>query len=197
MVAASALVLAGGRSSRMGRDKAVLPFGDATLIEHLLATLTPRFTDIVVVASPAQALPPLEARVVRDAIAYDGPAAGLAAGLRAMQNDVAFVTSCDGIGVHLPLVEFLLGEVTGHDAVLPVWDGRPQPLRAVYRRTALAPLERQLALGDRRLLNLFDAIEVRHVGEDEIRRADAEGRSFVNLNNPEDYAEARRRLEME
>jgi molybdopterin-guanine dinucleotide biosynthesis protein A len=197
MVAASALVLAGGRSARMGRDKALLPLGDATLIEHLVATLTPRFTDIVVVASPTQVLPPLAASVVRDAIAYEGPAAGLAAGLRAMQHEVAFVTSCDGLGVHLPLVEFLLSEVTGHDAVLPVWDGRPQPLRAVYRRTALGPLEQQLALGGRRLLDLFDAIKVRHVGEEEIRRFDAGGRSFVNLNTPADYAEARRRLEME
>jgi molybdopterin-guanine dinucleotide biosynthesis protein A len=197
MVAASALVLAGGRSSRMGRDKASLPFGDGTLIEHLVASLAPRFADILVIASPAQLLPPLDARIVRDDIAYDGPAAGLAAGLRAMQNEVAFVTSCDGLGVHLPLVEFLLSEVTGHDAVLPVWDGRPQPLRAVYRRTALGPLEQQLALGGRRLLDLFDAIKVRPVGEGEIRRFDAEGRSFVNLNTPADSAEARRRLEME
>lgn len=195
MVAASALVLTGGRSSRMGRDKASLPFGSATLIEHLVATLAPRFSDILVVASPAQVLPPVEARVLRDDIAYDGPAAALAAGLRAMQNDVAFVTSCDGPGVHLPLVEFLLGEVAGHDAVLPVWERRPQPLRAVYRRTALWPLEQQLALGGRRLLDLFGAIEVRHVGEDEIRRFDPDGRSFVNLNTPADYAAARRRLE--
>jgi molybdopterin-guanine dinucleotide biosynthesis protein A len=142
-------------------------------------------------------LPPLGARIVRDDVAYDGPAAALAAGLRAMQNDVAFVTSCDGLGVSLPLVEFLLGELADHDAVLPMWDGRPQPLRAVYRRTALGPLEQQLALGGRRLLDLFDAIEVRHVGEDEVRNFDTDGRSFVNLNTPADYVEARRRLEME
>lgn len=197
MVAASALVLAGGRSSRMGRDKALLPIGHATLIERLLAALSPRFADIVVIASPAQELPPIDARIVRDDIAYDGPAAGLAAGLRTMRNEVAFVTSCDGLGVHLPLVEFLLEEAADHDAVLPVWDGRPQPLRAVYRRTALGPLEQQLALGSRRLLDLFDAIRVRHVGEDEIRRFDAYGDSFVNLNTPADYAEARRRLETE
>jgi len=193
--AASAIVLAGGRSSRMGRDKAMMPIGGSPLIVRLVTMLAPRFADIVVVAAPSQPLPALAARVIRDEVEYQGPLAGLARGLREIREDVAFAASCDSVALNPALVDFLLEQIPGYDAVLPIWRGRPQPLHAVYRRSALAPLEDLVARGQLRLMDLFERIHTNRVVDDEIRRFDPEGSSLTSVNTPGEYAEALRRLE--
>src|SRR5690242_2590496 len=91
----SAIVLAGGKSSRMGQPKALLPFDDEPLIVHTVRRLRLQFSDIVVVCAPEQELPSLPVTLVRDEVAYQGPVGGIFYGLRAAQHEVCFVTSCD------------------------------------------------------------------------------------------------------
>lgn len=192
----SAIVLAGGRSSRMGTPKALLPFGGEPLITHIVRALQPRFGDVIVVAAEGQDLPPLPARVVRDDVAFQGPVGGLVYGLRALERDWAFATSCDSAF----LSEALVGHLQSHcgadrEVVVTHWDGRFQPLFAMYRRTVLPVLEAQLAAGELRPVSLFDKVRTQVVREEEIRRFDRDGSSFFNMNTPEDYAEALRRWE--
>jgi molybdopterin-guanine dinucleotide biosynthesis protein A len=187
---ASAIVLAGGRSSRMGTPKALLLFDGRPLIAHLVAALRTRFEEVVVVASPALALPALPARVVRDDVEYQGPVGGLVYGLRAVTHDLAFVSSCDAPFLNLDLVSCFLSRAEGHDVVVGRWQGRLQPLHAVYRASVLPQLEQQLARGELRPVSLFDRVRTLVLGEDEIRLIDPEGMSFLNMNTPEDYAQA-------
>jgi molybdopterin-guanine dinucleotide biosynthesis protein A/molybdopterin converting factor small subunit len=187
---ATAIVLAGGRSSRMGTPKALLLFDNEPLIVHVVETLRRLFAEVVVVAAPGQNLPSMPVKLVRDDVGYQGPVGGMYYGLTAASGDVSFITSCDSAFLHPGLIAHLVSQMSGYDVVVPHWQGRFQPLHAVYRRTVLPLLEGQLARGELRPVYLFEKVRTRRIDEDEIRRFDAEGASFFNMNTPEDYAEA-------
>ena len=190
MATSTAIVLAGGRSSRMGSPKALLRFDDEPAIVHIVAALRRWFPEVVVVAAPGQELPTMPVTVVRDEVAYQGPVGGISYGLAAASGEVCFVTSCDSVFLSASLISHLVSRISEHDVVIPHWEGRLQPLHAVYRRSVLPLLEAQLARNELRPVYLFDKVRTLRIDDDEIRRFDPEGSSFFNMNTPEEYAEA-------
>ena len=186
----SAIVLVGGKSSRMGRPKALLPFNGEPLIVHTVGILKRLFTDIVAVAAPEQELPILPVTVVRDEVAYQGPVGGIYYGLQAARMEVCFVTSCDAPFLNLELIAYLVSQIVDHDVVVPYWQDRLQPLHAVYRRSVAPLLRVQLERGELRPISLYQKVRTRQVGVEELCRFDPEGLSFRNLNSPEDYQSA-------
>lgn len=212
-----AVVLCGGKSSRMGRPKALLPFAGEPLVVHIVRALGRLFPEVVVVAAPGEQFDALSGLLVsslnqpnqakiklaRDEVAYQGPVGGIYYGLGAAAGDYAFVTSCDAAFLNPALVEYLVRQLPGHDVVVPHWDGRFQPLHAVYRKSVAPLLKIQLERGELRPIFLYDKVPTRQVAEEEIRRFDPEGWGFFNMNRPEDYAaalehwDARRRVETE
>jgi molybdenum cofactor guanylyltransferase len=197
---ASAIILAGGQSRRMGRPKAALRFGNVTILERLIAELRGDFDDILVLAAPAQseAFPiedllraaPSPVRLLRDHNAYEGPARPLAHGLAAARNDVAFACSCDLPLLRVEVVRALGRMLNGYEAVIPIIAGTPQPLFSFYRRNAAATIEMQLASGERRLTMITAALKAYHPEDREVREFDPELRSFLNINTLEDYRRA-------
>jgi molybdenum cofactor guanylyltransferase len=183
----TAVILTGGKSSRMGRPKALLPFDDEPLIAHIVRALQHLFPDIVVVAAPDQELPPLPVTLVRDDVPFQGPVGGIYYGLKAAGGEFCFVTSCDAAFLNYSLISNLLSEISNYDVVVPFWDNRFQPLHAVYRRSVLPLLKAQLERRELRPIFLYDKVRTRKIGEDEIRRFDPEGLSFLNMNTPADY----------
>jgi molybdopterin-guanine dinucleotide biosynthesis protein A/molybdopterin converting factor small subunit len=145
------------------------------------------------VAAPGQDLPSMPVTLVRDDVAYQGPVGGICYGLSASGGDVSFVTACDSAFLSPRLISHLLSQISEHDVVVPHWEGRFQPLHAVYRRSVLPLLEGQLARGELRPVSLFEKVRTRRIDEEEIRLIDPEGLSFFNMNTPEDYAEALKR----
>lgn len=189
----SAVILAGGKSSRMGRAKALLPFDGEPLIAHIVRALQSLFTDIVVVAAPDQELPELPVTLARDEVAYRGPVSGIYHGLSATRHPVSFIGSCDMPFLSLPLISYLVSEIGNHDVVVPEWDGRYQPLFAVYRRAVMPHLAEQLRREELRPIFLFDKVRTRKISEAEICRYDPDGSSFNNMNTPADYQAALQR----
>jgi molybdopterin-guanine dinucleotide biosynthesis protein A/molybdopterin converting factor small subunit len=187
---ATAVILTGGKSSRMGRPKALLPFADEPLIAHVVRGLRKMFAEAIVVAAPEQELPELPAVLVRDEVAYQGPVSGIYHGLKASTKEVCFVTSCDAPFLNPVLVAHLLSQIADFDVVVPYWQERFQPLHAVYRRSVAPLLKDQLERGELRPISLYDKVRTRNIREDEIRRHDPEGLSFLNMNSPEDYEAA-------
>ena len=183
----SAIILAGGKSSRMGRSKALLEFAGEPLIVHLVRELKNLFDDLVVVAAPEQELPLLPATLARDEIAYQGPVGGIYYGMKAARGDACFVTSCDVAFLNTALIAHLMSQISHHDVVVPYWEERYQPLHAVYRRGVLPLLAGQLERGELRPIYLFDKVRTLKIAADEIRRFDPEGLSFFNMNTPADY----------
>jgi molybdopterin-guanine dinucleotide biosynthesis protein A len=184
----------------MGRDKATLSIAGTTLIERTLAELRREFDDIVVVAAPesihAATLPALDATLIRDEVAFAGPAPALLLGLRAARHDLIFACSCDLPMLNARLAAYLCSlPEDQNDAVIPMIDDRLQVLHAVYRKRCAATLEAMLAGGGRSLREFAALLDVRSVGEQEIDRIDPELRSFFNINTPSDYAAAVRWIE--
>src|SRR5215467_15871452 len=187
---ATAVVLAGGKSSRMGRPKSLLLFDGEPLISHIVRTLKQMFNETVIVASPEQELPELPAILVRDEVAYQGPVGGLYYGLTAASGKFCFVISCDVPFLNPSLIAYLVSQIADRDVVVPYWENRFQPLHAVYRTSVLPLLKAQLDRRELRPVYLFDKVKTVKVDEGEIRRFDPEGLSFLNMNTPEDYERA-------
>lgn len=187
---ATAVVLAGGKSSRMGEPKALLPFEGEPLIAHTVRRLARLFPRVIVVAAPGQFLPDLPARRVDDELPHRGPVGGICYGLKATSTPLAFVASCDAPFLNLRLISYLVSRIDEHDVAVPSWQGRLQPLHAVYRRSVVPRLEEQIARGELRPVTLYERVPTRVVGEEEVRRFDPEGLSFLNMNAPEDYRAA-------
>ena len=191
--ATSAIILAGGKSSRMGRPKALLPFDGEPLIAHIVRSFKELFADVVVVIAPDQVLPALPVTVVRDEVAYRGPVSGIYHGLNAAKGEASFVGSCDIPFLNLSLISHLVSQVHNHDVVVPYWAGRYQPLFALYRKNVVPFLRDQLRRDELRPIFLFDKVRTRKIDEAEIRRFDPEGLSFLNMNTPADYQAALQR----
>jgi len=191
---ASAVILVGGRSARMGQPKATLRFGNLTLIERTVAELARAFDEIVVVAAPeseAIELPALGvATIVHDEDAYQGPVGALARGLRASRHELAFACSCDLPMLRSEVASWMLSLADGYDAVIPRVGERLQPLHAVYRRRCADILDAMLSRGEHRLSAVADVVNARIVAEAEYRRADPDALSCFNINTPDDYARA-------
>lgn len=184
---ATAVVLTGGKSSRMGRPKALLPFDDEPLIAHVVRRLGRVFAETVVVAAPDQELPTLPVALVRDDVAYQGPVSGIYHGLRTATKEVCFVTSCDAPFLNLALISHLLAQISDWDVVVPFWQERFQPLHAIYRTSVAPLLKEQLERGELRPIFLYDKVRTRKIHEDEIRLLDPDGFSLLNMNSPADY----------
>ncbi|MFQ5859282.1 MAG: NTP transferase domain-containing protein, partial [Anaerolineae bacterium] len=156
-------------------------------------TLERLFAETIVVAAPEQALPPLPVMLVRDEVAYQGPVGGIHYGLRATSREIGFVTSCDVPFLNPPLISYLTRQISSYDVVVPYWQGRFQPLHAVYRRVVVPLLQEQLEREELRPISLYKRVRTREISEEEVRRFDPEGLSFLNMNTPEDYQAALRR----
>lgn len=204
MVDTAGIVLAGGRSSRMGSPKAALEWHGSTLLRRVTGIVGRAVPGpVVVVRARGQALPALPAgvEVVEDEQEGRGPLQGLAAGLAALEGraEAAYVSSTDVPLVHPAFVSAVAGALGDADVVLPMVHGYPQPLSAAYRVTLLELVEELLAADRLRPAFLFERCRVHRLDEAALladRRlasADPELDSVLNLNEPADVEAARAR----
>jgi molybdopterin-guanine dinucleotide biosynthesis protein A len=186
------IILAGGRSQRMGTDKALLPLPgqpSETFLTHLVSTLAPFCFEVLVIArDPAQfenvALPGV--RLVFDEKPGVGPLMGLYSGLSAMQSTTALVVAVDMPFVQPPLLAFLFACYRQDTLIVPVVDSMPQVLLALYPRSMLPHIEALLKQGKRAPRALLEAAPVHYIEEAQLRAVDPQLRSFVGINTPED-----------
>ena len=194
MTRVGGIVLCGGRSTRMGSSKALLPFGDETMLQRMVRLLGTVASPIVVVAAPRQALPELPASV---AVTFDeeddrGPLEGLRAGLKALpvDVDVAYATSCDAPLLVPGFVRRMVDLLGDQDIAVVETDGFTHPLSAVYRRSTLPQVEALLAAGRLRPAFLFDVVRTRRVQPSEVASVDPDLLTLRNLNTREEYLDA-------
>ena len=187
---ADALVLAGGRSRRMGTPKASLPINGVAMIESVLRVVEPIFRRTLVVARPDIALPSLEAEVVFDQFPDRGPLAGLISGLQATTARWCFVTGCDMPFLDSEVIRLMAGQLEGAEVVAVRSSGRIQPLHAFYHRDCLGRGESLLREGVTSLMALHDRCQVKVFDEAEFPGGGRLRRSLWDLDTPEEYAAA-------
>ena len=203
----SAVILAGGRSSRFGRDKLAEPVDGRPLLEHTIDAVRPFAAQIVVVRAPAAAVPgraardasdaeaeadlslPPDVSLVHDSVAYEGPLVGLVVGLRAARETLVVVVGGDMPTLVASVIEALLTELDDPeiDAAILQHEGRARPLPMVIRRAAgLAAAERLVGGGERRLRALGEALATRVIAEPAWRLLDPDGRTIRDVDTPAD-----------
>ena len=185
----TALILAGGDSRRMGQDKATLVLDGKSLLERVTGTMQAIFSRVIV--SVRQPRVGLELPQVCDEVTASGPLAGLIAGLAQADTPWVFAVACDMPFVSPALVVKLADFRPGHQAVVPMVGGHPQPLAAFYAASALEAMRTSLASGDLSLRGMLGKLDVCFVDEAELRACDPQLRSFFDLDTPQDVAAAR------
>ena len=188
------VVLAGGRSRRLGRDKAVELVGGEPLISRVIARMSEVADEIVVVVNGierASQLPlPQEATVVVDAYPDKGSLGGIFSGLRAGREDWAMVVACDMPFLSVALVRHMLDQTDDCDAVVPILDGRPEPIHAAYSKVCLPAIEKKILADDLKIAGFFDDVRVKFVAEREVDSFDPDHLSFFNINTEQDLQKA-------
>ena len=184
------IILAGGENRRMGTDKAFLEFDGRPMIEHILAVFAGLFRKTIIVTNTPDRYRHYGVEVACDVLDIRGPLTGIYSGLLRSTDEYNFVSACDMPFLNPRLISYMGEIASGHDAVVPQFNGYLEPLHAIYRKGLLSVMEAQIRKQDRRIRGLFDHIAVRYVTEEEIVRFDPQKRSFKNLNTPKEYKEA-------
>jgi molybdopterin-guanine dinucleotide biosynthesis protein A len=195
----TALVLCGGKSKRMGRPKAFLPYNGTTMVSHILSVVTDMFADTFVVANEPELYEDLDVDVVKDILPYRGPLGGILSGLLVSQHSHAFVIACDMPLIDSKIVRELVRQRHEHDVVVAAHDDGIEPLLGVYSKNCIKPLEESLFNGD---LSLKDFLSGLNSATFEIGQSlsgsntgSGSGASsevglppYFNVNTPQDYS---------
>jgi molybdopterin-guanine dinucleotide biosynthesis protein A len=190
------IILAGGASTRYGREKAIVTIRSETLLQRVLARVPAVCQEVVIVGTQTSAHSCLSglvnARVVDDIIPGLGPIGGIYTGLRMSKARHNLVVACDMPFLNLRLLQHMIGVSRGYDAVVPRLGNLIEPLHAVYDRNTLGPIEKLLVQGVLMVSRLFDTVPVRYVEREEIERWDPHHLSFFNINTVADLRQARK-----
>jgi molybdopterin-guanine dinucleotide biosynthesis protein A len=187
----SAVILAGGRSTRLGQDKAFLKVNGQTLIERLIDRLAQLSEEIIIVTNDVDQYEHLEATVISDLVPGKAALGGLHSGLRAASNPHSLVVACDMPFLNLSLLRYMQGFVASYDVVVPRVGEFAEALHAIYAKSCLPYIERQLRSGDLQISHFFPTVRVRYVEQQEIETFDPDHLSFFNINSQEDLEKAR------
>jgi molybdenum cofactor guanylyltransferase len=182
----AAIVLAGGRSTRLGRDKASEPLLGVPMLQRVIDRLAGLTDEIVVVGRRDQDLSWARGehlRIVEDLYPDAGPLGGIYTGLTAIEEPLAIAVACDMPLLQPALLAALIRLGHKHELVVPVNDGLPQPLCAVYRKACAGPIQTQISKGNLKLTGVVESLGAHYVEPEEWRIFDPDGLSFQNLNS--------------
>jgi molybdopterin-guanine dinucleotide biosynthesis protein A len=194
-----AVILSGGLNSRMaGKNKAFLDVGGDTILNRLLATLDPLFGEILIVTRQPEIYADIPVKVVVDLFEARSSLTGIHAGLVNADADHAFVVPCDAPFVQQRVIQLLLDTLAPKwDVVIPMMDGYYQPLCAIYSKRCIPVIETQLRRGDYKIFNFFYRMKIKTLPANQIKAADPDLLSFLNINTPQAYLDCQELLRKE
>lgn len=178
----TAFIIAGGRSSRFGEDKALFPYGGGTLLEHVIGTIRPAIPRIAVIADVDGKYDIPGVPCHGDLIPGYGPLGGLHAALHRIGSGSAFLFPCDMPYLSADLIRYMVSASGEFDVTVPYYGGYYQPLHAIYSKKCLAPVEARIEKNQRRIISFYDDVTVRRIREEEIRSLVDPYRAFRNIN---------------
>ena len=190
------VILAGGASSRMGSNKALLPHRGGRFIEGIYREFCQIFCEVILVTNPPEQYPFLSCRKVADIFTGMGALAGIHAGLSASSKPAVFAVACDMPHLDPLLIRHVVGRGKGVDVAIPCSPGGFEPLHALYGKGCLPVMEENLAKGKRRIVSILPGVKVREIGAGEVALFDPGYQSFSNINTPQEYFDLRSRAKV-
>ncbi|NLT21534.1 MAG: molybdenum cofactor guanylyltransferase [Syntrophorhabdus sp.] len=181
-------ILAGGRSVRMGRDKATAEFRGGPLIRQVFDTVRQVFDDIIIISSIHETIEGIEAPVIRDVLPVQSPMVGIATALVHSSRPRVFVVACDMPLLCVEAIRCLVDEAEGEDITIPMAEGYYQPLHAIYGRSCLAPLLRLVGLGRLKVSDILPYVVVKAIKDRPCFYTPGGTLIFSNINTPEELA---------
>jgi molybdenum cofactor guanylyltransferase len=180
------VILAGGKSSRYGKNKALVKINGIPLIENVIRVMGPLFQDLVLITNTPDEYAYLELPMYEDLIKGLGPIGGIYTALNSIANDAGFFVACDMPFLNPDLIRYMVGIRGDFDVVIPEVSGKMEPLHALYTGRCIAAVKRLVDLRQYQIFRFFSEVSVRHVKENEIRRFDPGLKSFFNVNRPDE-----------
>jgi molybdopterin-guanine dinucleotide biosynthesis protein A len=180
------VVLAGGRSSRFGRNKALAELGGVPLIQRVVGVLKPVFRHVYIITNSPREYAFLGLPMFQDLIRGLGPLGGIYTALRSMPESRGFFAACDMPNLNGRLIRHMADQARDMDAVVPRIRGMVEALHAVYGSGCLPAIQALIDSQCRQVFRFFDGVAVRYLEEEELRRYDPALKSFFNINTPDD-----------
>ena len=190
----TSIILAGGKSSRLGRSKALQAIGAKSLIQWVVDRLVVLSTEIIIATAHGEAIPCSSAvriKTVADIYPEKGPLVGIYSGLLASSSSRAIVVGCDTPFLSVGLLKYMIRISSTFDVVVPRIKDKLEPLCAVYSKSCLVFIQELLEQNQLRIAELFSMVKVRYIEEDEINSFDPEHLSFFNINSQAALGRAR------
>ncbi len=196
---ATGILLAGGKNSRMKKNKAFLELEGQPLVERSLQMLKGIFSEVLLSSNEPQLYEQFGVKVMPDLMPDQGPIGGLQAGLRAASYETSFFVACDMPFLDSGLIRLLSRWAKEYDVVVPQAGGGLNPLHAFYARTCLPFIEENIRSGHLKIIDFYPQCKVRYVGEEELAAAGGMSserevsaaerlrRAFLNVNTPEEW----------
>ncbi|GFP18896.1 molybdenum cofactor guanylyltransferase [Candidatus Hakubella thermalkaliphila] len=188
------IILAGGSSTRIGKNKAFLQLGSRLVIEHTISRVVEVVDDLLLVANNVEEYRDLRVepmKLVQDVIPYRGPLGGILSGLEISTTPINLIVACDMPFLNPLLLNFLLRQIHGYDAVIPMTEAGPEPLHAVYTKSCLPAIRESMSQDETRIISFFNQVKIRYVGQENLQIYDPENFSLFNINTLEDLERAR------
>ena len=191
----SCIILAGGKSSRLGNDKVSETVGKKSLLQRVISCVSPLSNDIIIVTAGEQTFPELvggnRLRIINDIYPGKGPLGGIYTGLATSTSFYNLIVASDMPFLNQALLRYMVQLSANFDLVVPRVGDLAEPLHAVYTRDCLAPTEHMIKQGELKIHRLFNLVKVRYVEAEEIERYDPGHLSFFNVNTEADLKKAR------
>ncbi len=178
------IVLAGGKSSRMGFDKASIEFGGKRLIEATVERLAGLFPEVLIIANDLERYAYLDVRVIPDLIPNSGSLGGIYTGLSAAAHPKGFFVACDMPFLNPDLIALVVREAEGWDVVVPRVEGELQPMHSVYAKSCLPFIKEAIDLGMLKIARFFPKVKVKTIEEPALRAVDPHLLGLMNVNTP-------------
>lgn len=189
------IILAGGKSRRLGTDKTVLVIAGKRLVQIVLETVRTVADDLIIVTNSPHLFQGLRARITTDIELGNGALGGILSGLTVARDLHSLVVGCDMPFLNASLLSYMKEYAEGYDVVMPKVAGVLEPLHAIYSKTCIEPIKSLLAQRNFKIIDLMHEVRVRYISEEEIDRFDPTRLTFFNINTPDDLAQARQEFE--
>jgi molybdopterin-guanine dinucleotide biosynthesis protein A len=192
----SSIILAGGKSIRLGNDKVIERLGNKTLLEKVISRIDSFSQEIVIVTAEKRDFSQLSSNIkiktISDIFPGRGSLGGIYTGLVRSESFYNLVIGADMPFLNQKLLTYMIGVADGYDYVIPRIGQFYEPLHAIYSKNCISPIEALINQNRRVIVELFDYVKVRYVEAEEINRFDPEHLSFFNINTKKDLELARK-----
>ena len=186
------IILAGGKSRRMKKDKALLQIGKKQVIELIIEKLKIVFDDVVIIGNFSLDCRFSGARLIEDMVSEKGPSGGIYTGLSVSQSKYNFICGCDMPFLNVNLIQYMLRRKTDYDILIPKYGDCLEPLHAIYSKSILPVIKKKIEQGTYRIQSIFPKVKVKYITEKEMEKFRDWRHFFFNINTLSDLRSARK-----